>query len=226
MGKVFFANGRWLKGDIQIQEETSGKEVVVIALNSGSVTVPKSDIKNIVYAPTHYLPHKNFHQALANTSTKPLPAKSTSLYDPYIRVASSKHQIDPELVRAVIKQESNFNRTDVSKKGAQGLMQLMPETARGLGVEDAFDPWENIHGGTHYLRMMLENFNGNLEKALAAYNAGPEVVRKYGKVPPYQETQGYVRNVLKQYQTYRGGQLFAFEDKNGKLVITDQPYLR
>jgi soluble lytic murein transglycosylase-like protein len=92
-------------------------------------------------------------------------------------------------------------------------------------VEDAFDPWENIHGGTRYLRMMIEDFNGDLTKALAAYNAGPAAVKKYGRIPPYRETRGYVKNVLRYYQMYRGGRLFAFEDKNGGLVITDQPYL-
>ena len=225
-GKVFFANGRWMKGDLQVQTDPSGKEIIVIALNSGSVIVPRSEVKNIVYAADAQGPFADFHRALKNTVQLPvIHKKSPVLYDSYIRQASTRHQLDPELVKAVIKQESNFNRRDVSNKGARGLMQLMPETARGLGVEDAFDPWENIHGGTLYLRMMLENFNGDLSKALAAYNAGPEAVRKYGRIPPYPETQGYVRSVLRYYQMYRGSRLFAFEDKKGKLVITDRPYL-
>ena len=240
-GKVFFSNGRWLKGDIQIQTDPSGREIVVIALDSGSVIVPKSDVKNIVYPPLaekiaagpglaggafHSDPEANFHRALQHTARAPGAAKkSPSLYEHYIRSASTKHQLDPELIKAVIKQESNFNREDVSSKGAGGLMQLMPETAKGLGVEDVFDPWENIHGGTRYLRMMLEDFHGDLAKALAAYNAGPAAVKKYGKIPPYAETQGYVRSVLRYYQMYRGSQLFAFEDKKGKLVITDKPYV-
>jgi soluble lytic murein transglycosylase-like protein len=147
------------------------------------------------------------------------------LYDPYILQASAKHRLDPELVKAVIRQESNYNPNDVSNKGAQGLMQLMPETAKGLGVRDAFDPWENIHGGTRYLRYMLEAFNGDVVKALAAYNAGPYAVRKYGTVPPYRETQQYVRSVMRYYRQYRGEKLHAYEDRSGRLVITDQAYL-
>lgn len=225
MGKAFFDDGHWIKGDIQVQQNASGKEEVVIAVKSGSLIFKKSDIKNIIYTAPGAEPSKRFIAALKNTRQKPVEAKSNSVYDSYIRIASAKHQMDPELVRAVIRQESNFNYRDISHKGAQGLMQLMPDTAKKLGVQDAFDPWENIHGGTRYLRMMIENFNGDLPKALAAYNAGPSVVKKYGTIPPYQETQGYVKNVLRYYQMYRGGQLYAFEDKKGQLVITDQPFL-
>ena len=234
-GKVFFSNGHWLKGDIQVQQDSSGKKIVVVAMESGSVILDRSEVKHIVYsAPSSsgksFSPRQSdsdrvFHKALKNTVSAPSSAKkSPTLYDPYIRQASSKHQLDPELVKAVIKQESNFNRRDVSNKGAVGLMQLMPETARGLGVQDAFDPWENIHGGTRYLKMMLKNFNGDLSKALAAYNAGPGAVKKYGAVPPYRETEGYVRNVLRYYRMYSGGPLFAFEDDKGGLVFTDKPY--
>lgn len=227
MGKIFFANGRWLKGDIQLQKNMNGEDTVTIVLKSGSVTLLRSDVKTIVYAPKPVLTkaEKNFHNAFRNTSSKPAPQKNPTLYEPYIRQASAKYQLDPELVKAVIKQESNFNRQDVSRKGAQGLMQLMPDTARKLGVEDAFDPWENIHGGVRYLRMMLEHFDGDLEKALAAYNAGPGAVRKYGTIPPYPETQGYVRNIMNYYQQLRGVQTYAFEDKQGTLVFSGKPYL-
>lgn len=224
MGKVFFENGRWIKGDIQIQEDENKKEIVVVALKSGSVTFQKSEVKNIVYTSNHSLSDTVFHKALQNTKTNKTYTKFSLPYELYIRMASAKHQLDPDLIKAVIKQESDFDSKNVSQKGAQGLMQLMPDTARKLGVQDAFDPWENIHGGTRYLRMMLEDFNWDLKKALAAYNAGPGVVRKYGTIPPYQETHGYVKNVLKYYQIYHGSRLYAFEDKNGRLVITDLPY--
>ena len=230
MGKVFFTNGRWLKGDVQVQKDPEGNEEVAIALHSGSVTVSKTEVTNIVYSsPSENaagaLAVSGFQRAFEVTPSKPAVEKSPGLYEHYIRHASQKHRLDPELVKAVIKQESNFNRNDVSQKGAQGLMQLMPETARKLGVGDTFDPWENIHGGTLYLRMMLEHFNGNLEKALAAYNAGPGAVEKYGAIPPYRETQGYVRNVLNYYRMYRGSRLFAYQKKDGMLIISDQPYV-
>jgi len=107
--------------------------------------------------------------------------------------------IDPQLVRAVIEVESSFNRRAVSPKGAQGLMQLMPETARALGVRNAFDPLENVRGGTRYLRRLIDRFDGSLELGLASYNAGPAAVVRHGGVPPYRETESYVRRVLRAY---------------------------
>lgn len=107
--------------------------------------------------------------------------------------------IDPQLVRAVIEVESSFNRGAVSSKGAQGLMQLMPETARALGVRNAFDPVENVRGGTRYLRRLIDRFDGSLELGLASYNAGPGAVDRYGGVPPFRETESYVRRVLRAF---------------------------
>ena len=112
-------------------------------------------------------------------------------------------QVDPALVKAIIANESGFNANATSRTGAQGLMQLEPETAAGLGVRDAYDPAQNISGGTRYIKGLLERFHGDVHLAVAAYNAGPEAVEKFGGVPPYAETQNYVGNVMESYRRYQ-----------------------
>lgn len=116
-----------------------------------------------------------------------------------VREASQNHQIDEDLVRSVIHAESSFKTNAVSKKGARGLMQLMPATAQGLGVKDSFDPWENVMGGTRYLRDLLARYNNDIVKALAAYNAGAQRVDQYRGVPPYRETRLYVAQIVREY---------------------------
>lgn len=125
-------------------------------------------------------------------------------YEPLIWKAAETHKVDYALVKAVIKAESNFNPSAVSRKGAKGLMQLMPGTAGVLGVTDSFHPEDNIHGGVRYLRYLLDLFNGDLKLALAAYNAGENAVLRYKGIPPYQETKTYVQKVLRYLQNYRG----------------------
>lgn len=119
---------------------------------------------------------------------------------PVIGEASRTHGIDPRLVAAIARQESAFNPASVSRVGAGGIMQLMPATARFLGVSNVFDPRENVFGGARYLRTLLDTFHGDLDLTLAAYNAGPGAVQKYGGVPPYAETRQYVRRVRASYE--------------------------
>lgn len=127
-----------------------------------------------------------------------------SHYDQQIRQISSRYGLDYRLVKALIRVESKFDQTAVSAKGAMGLMQLMPETAKDFGVEDPFDPKENIAGGVRYLKHLLKLFNNNLVLALAAYNAGPAAVKRYGGIPPFDETKAYLKKVMECYWNYKG----------------------
>jgi soluble lytic murein transglycosylase-like protein len=122
--------------------------------------------------------------------------------DPLIARAAREYGVDPGLVKAIVHVESLFDQRAISRAGAQGLMQLMPHTARDLGVDDPFNPWQNIEGGTRYLRSLMREFEGDLRLSLAAYNAGAAVVRRYGGIPPYQETRQYVDRVLRLSRRY------------------------
>jgi soluble lytic murein transglycosylase-like protein len=124
-------------------------------------------------------------------------------YDVHIRQAAALYQIPEELVRAVIKVESDFDPRAVSPANARGLMQLIPETAERMMVTDIFDPRQNVFGGVRYLRVLANLFNGDLALTIAAYNAGENAVIRHGGIPPYQETQAYVGKVLSHYQKYR-----------------------
>jgi soluble lytic murein transglycosylase-like protein len=147
-------------------------------------------------------------QKILNTSvqnTKNPTSVSRSEIDNLITKYSEKNGLDEDFVKAVINQESGFNPNATSHCGAMGLMQLMPATAQGLGVSDAYNPEQNIEGGTKYLKGLMDRFDNNKSLALAAYNAGPNAVKKYGGIPPYAETQNYVKKVLSKYDTYKGG---------------------
>src|SRR5262245_20456203 len=116
-----------------------------------------------------------------------------------IRKAAAKYKVDADLVFSVVAAESNFNPKAMSRRNARGLMQLLPETARRMGVKDIYDPAQNIDGGTRYLRDLLKLYDGDLALTLAAYNAGPGAVQRYGRIPPYNETIKYVRAIRKTY---------------------------
>ena len=132
------------------------------------------------------------------------PEKDVVRYDPLIQKASKKFNVDHFFIKAIIKAESDFDSMAVSNKGAQGLMQLMPETADDMEVKDPFDPEENIFGGTRYVSLLLKRFNNDKALALAAYNAGPEVVESRNGIPPFPETRTFVKRVMNYYQAYNG----------------------
>lgn len=134
----------------------------------------------------------------------PGSAVRATRFDDYIREAARLYRIPEALIRAVIKVESNFDPRAVSPANARGLMQMIPATAERMMVNDIFDPRQNILGGTRYLRILANTFNGNLQLTIAAYNAGERAVARYGGIPPYEETQHYVVDVLSYYEAYRG----------------------
>jgi soluble lytic murein transglycosylase-like protein len=152
---------------------------------SGYVDVPTVDIDR-------------FEKDLSVPSAKNTPNSSQQM-DEVINAVSGRHHLDPDLINSVIHAESRFNPRAVSRKGAQGLMQLMPQTASRLGVINTFDVGDNVEGGTRYLRELLERYNFDLIKALAAYNAGPQRVEQYHGVPPYYETQAYVAGIIRDF---------------------------
>lgn len=145
-------------------------------------------------------------------------------YSGYVTTFANAFSIDPRFVNSLIAVESNYNHKAVSRKGAMGLMQLMPETAKQYGVTDPFDPLQNIFAGIRHLRKLLDHYQGNLDLALAAYNAGMTAVEKYRGIPPYPETRDYVRKVLLLYYGSAkspGERLYKYEDENGSICITN-----
>ena len=161
----------------------------------------KDGVLHFTNAPTH----GGYKRVMRDGAPPRVSVSISGDYDEAIRSASDRHSIDADLVRAVIKAESDFNSNARSQKGAMGLMQLMPDTARLYNVLNAFDPIDNIEGGVRHLRMLLERYQGDLTLSLAAYNAGSGAVEKHGGIPPFAETREYVRRVLRFYESFRGG---------------------
>jgi soluble lytic murein transglycosylase-like protein len=155
-----------------------------------------ADRNGYVDVPTVEIDH--FEKDLSAQSAGKTPRGSQEMNE-VINAVSSRHHLDPDLINSVIHADSGFNPGAISRKGAQGLMQLMPQTASQLGVTNAFDPGANVEGGTKYLRELLERYNFDLIKALAAYNAGPQRVEQFHGVPPYYETQAYVARIIRDF---------------------------
>ncbi len=160
--------------------------------------------------------------AARDESAKQLKNKYYSL----IQTVSVKHGVDADLVHHVIAAESNYDCWAVSEKGAMGLMQLMPETAKYYGVKNTFDPVQNIEGGVKYLKDLISLFNRQTKYVLAAYNAGQQAVKKFGGIPPYAETRNYIARIMSSYKrpfVKSGTQIYRFFDAEGKLILTNDP---
>lgn len=163
--------------------------------------------------------------SLQTAKSESVKSASTLPLNQVVDSASAAYHLDPDLVNSVIHAESGFNSRAVSPKGARGLMQLMPGTANQLGVNDAFDPQANVTGGSRYLRELLERYNFDLVKALAAYNAGPQRVEQYRGVPPFRETRAYVARIVHEYNTKKIAQekIARREEAKQKQVSTKPP---
>jgi soluble lytic murein transglycosylase len=176
-------------GSLAFSVSTSRAEIYQYVARDGSISLTN-------------VPSDSRYRKVQIESSQLHTALSERELEPVIRRYSSQHQLHPALIRAVIKAESNFDPRAVSRTGAIGLMQLMPQTAVRLDVRDMYDPDDNVGGGTKYLRQLLDRFHGNLPLALAAYNAGENAVDRYQALPPYDETRRYVRKVLGYYRTF------------------------
>ena len=187
------------------------------ALPSFKLSLVLAIILSLILVPTNRA--QKLNGGLGTISTQPFFMKpfrpdtlSASLelrrqFEGIVRSASYRYDVDPYLVLGMIRVESNFNAYAVSHKGAKGLMQLMPGTARLHKVDNVYDPVQNIYGGVRHFRLLLDRFDGNVQLALAAYNAGAGAVAKYNRIPPYRETRNYVRRVMGYYQFYRNSEM-------------------
>lgn len=175
-------------------------------------TIIQDDIKNETADEKSVQKTEQIKDALNLKSKIDLQAQSSNVEE-LIEAFSNQYNIDSDFIKAIIKQESGFNSNATSKKGAMGLMQLMPSTAEAMGITNAYDPSQNIEGGVKYLRGLLDKYDNNKELALAAYNAGPTAVKKYGGIPPYKETQNYVDSIMSAYE-----QMKSIENPQGGIL--------
>ncbi len=180
--------------------ETAKKIESVIELDNEDVKKEFSQVLEEIREKVNIRIDKSFPKNEVISYTKDLK-DAKSIEDLIVRL-SKKHGVDPALVKAVVEVESNFDPKAMSSVGAKGLMQIMPDTAKDLGIKDPFDPEDNLEGGIRYLKRLLNKYDNDISLALAAYNAGPGNVDKHNGVPPFTETRNYVRKVLKAYTKY------------------------
>ena len=218
------------RGQIVSYMDSSGKRVFI---NSDPVPPARTSKTPLLKtAATGVTPRATQTSFSASPEMSALELANREKIEEMIREVSARYRVDPALVRAVIQTESNWNSSAVSRKGALGLMQLVPGTAHQLGVNNAFDPKQNLDGGVRYLHTLLERYNGDLDRALAAYNAGPGAVDRAGGIPRYRETREYVQKVTDSY--FRPGSdrlprafdgqrpIYREVDADGRVVFTNE----
>ncbi len=221
--KISLKNGNVFYGKICHE----GQNDVMIELGSILINFKKNEIDFMI--PVETLPHKEEDKAKSIVMSKSAHKKDN--IEDFIKSLGRQYHIDPDLIKAVIKVESNFDRFATSHKGAKGLMQLMPQTAQFFGVFDVYNPYQNIEGGVKFLRAQLNEFDEDIRLALAAYNAGPKKVKRYKGIPPFPETKRFIEKVLRFYNYFKKGGdiiapgkiIYAFKDKKGNFIITDIP---
>jgi soluble lytic murein transglycosylase len=180
--------------------------IIILALVSSAhadiyMYIDANGVMHFTNAPTsNQHEYKVYLKERISVSTR---FQATDKYDKLISNASKEFNVDSRLLKAMIKAESDFDPRAISTKGAMGLMQIMPENFKMLNIENPFDPWQNIRAGAQYFKKLYKRFNGKLALSLAAYNAGPTAVDRYKNIPPYQETEEYVRRVLRYYRTFK-----------------------
>jgi soluble lytic murein transglycosylase-like protein len=212
--------------------DDGGKRVFINSSNPAYVSRPVKAALPKGFTPTG-IAARTTQTSFAESSEMSAAERSNrDKIEEMIREISARYRVDPALVRAVIQTESNWNSSAISRRGARGLMQLVPGTAQQLGVRNAFDPQQNLDGGVRYLHMLLERYNGDLDKALAAYNAGPGAVDRAGGIPRYRETREYVQKVTDSYFRPGSDRLpRAFEQRrsiyraveaDGRVVFTNE----
>ena len=214
-----------LKNGFSIKHER--REVVgditrlyVNADGSSFVDVRTAEIEHFEVAPEEPADHSRSLVPASLSVNRGFPARPQNDLNTVVNDASGRYRLDPDLVNSVIKAESGFNVHAISRKGAQGLMQLMPGTASQLGVGNSFDAQANVEGGTKYLRALMEKYNFDMVKALAAYNAGPQRVERFGGVPPYYETKAYVARVVKDFNRKKMAEAATTKGRPTKVANT------
>jgi membrane-bound lytic murein transglycosylase MltF len=218
-------------GQIVSYKDDGGKRVFINS-NPAYVTRPVKTVLPKGFTPTGIVARTTQTSFSESSELSAAERYNREKIEEMIREVSARYRVDPALVRAVIQTESNWNTSAISRRGARGLMQLVPGTAQQLGVRNAFDPQQNLDGGVRYLHTLLERYNGDLDKALAAYNAGPGAVDRAGGIPRYRETREYVQKVTDSYFRPGSDRLpRAFEQRrsiyraveaDGRVVFTNE----